>query len=70
MWRYCSAICGVHRLLPEATEPEGFLVSPQVQASVEDLTKSERLAEVTLKAFHEPNPPTTCSGLVDDQVTS
>jgi DNA-binding response OmpR family regulator len=56
------------RLCDEAADGE-ILVSPQVQAAVEHLVKSERLPEVTLKGFHKPIAPYNVLGLVDDQLT-
>ncbi|MGH9037424.1 MAG: response regulator [Acidimicrobiia bacterium] len=44
------------RLCDEAADGE-ILVSPQVQAAVEDLVESKPLPEVTLKGFHRPITP-------------
>jgi DNA-binding response OmpR family regulator len=44
------------RLCDEAADGE-ILVSPQVQAAVEDQVESKRLPEVTLKGFHKPVAP-------------
>jgi DNA-binding response OmpR family regulator len=52
------------RLCDEAADGE-ILVSPQVQAAVEDLVKSERLGEATLKGFHKPIAPYNVLGLVE-----
>ncbi len=41
---------------------------PQLQAAVEELAKSERAPEVTLKGFHKPIAPYNVLGLVGDQV--
>jgi adenylate cyclase len=54
------------RLCDDASDGE-ILVSPQVQAAVEDLVKSERLAEVNLKGFHKPIAPYNVLGLVEGQ---
>ena len=55
------------RLCDEASDGE-ILVSPQLQAAVEELVKSERAPEVTLKGFHKPIAPYNVLGLVGDQV--
>ena len=55
------------RLCDEASDGE-ILVSPQLQAAVEELAKSERAPEVTLKGFHKPIAPYNVLGLVEDQV--
>jgi adenylate cyclase len=44
------------RLCDEASDGE-ILVSPQVQAAVDDLVESKRLPEVSLKGFHKPIAP-------------
>ena len=54
------------RLCDEASDGE-ILVSPQVQDAVEDIVKSERLEELTLKGFHKPIAPYSMLGLVEDQ---
>jgi adenylate cyclase len=56
------------RLCDEASDGE-VLVSPQVQAAVEPLVKSEPLAAVTLKGFHKPIGPYNVLGLIEDQIT-
>ena len=54
------------RLCDEAANQE-ILVSPQVQAAVEDMVESKQLSEMTLKGFHKPIAPYNVLGLVDDQ---
>jgi DNA-binding response OmpR family regulator len=44
------------RLCDEAADGQ-ILVSPQVQAAVEQLVESQRLPQVTLKGFHRPITP-------------
>ncbi len=57
------------RLCDEASDGE-ILVSPQVQAAVEHIAKSEQLSDLTLKGFHKPIAPYNVLGLLDDQATS
>lgn len=50
------------RLCDEASDGD-ILVSPQVEAAIEDLVESKRLPEVTLKGFHKPIAPYNVLGL-------
>lgn len=54
------------RLCDEADDGQ-ILVSPQVQAAVEELAKSEPLPDVSLKGFHKPVAPHNILTLVDHQ---
>jgi class 3 adenylate cyclase len=56
------------RLCDEASDGE-ILVSPQVQAVVEELVKSERAPAATLKGFQKPIAPYNVLGLVGHQAT-
>lgn len=56
------------RLCDEASDGE-ILVSPQVQDAVENIVKSERLSELTLKGFHKPIAPYSMLRLVEDQAS-
>jgi len=54
------------RLCDEARNGE-ILIAPRVQAAVEHVVDSERLAEVTLKGFHKPITPHNVVGFLPGQ---
>ena len=57
------------RLCDEASDGD-ILISPQVQAKVEHLVKSERVGEITLKGFHKPVAPYNVLALVGTEMTA